>query len=161
MIRHKWFVIGALILLPLGTLQGRSHSSFSHATLAPAHQLNGRWRVKFVMSGVEKNLIFEAKAKGSGVFMLLDTGPDDRPVTTPISAGWSQLTNERVSISSEVELPLGTCCREWGTLIFKGKFSSPDTISGRLIFVTSIDEEESPYQFHSLVGTFTASRVRN
>ena len=43
--------------------------------------------------------------------------------------------------------------------MFKGKFASADTIKGSLVFVTSIDEEESPYKFHSLVGTFTATRL--
>src|ERR1044071_5375090 len=69
------------------------------------------------------------------------------------------LTNNRVSFSGEVELPLGTCCREFGTLMFKGKFASADSIKGSLVFVTSIDEEESPYKFHSAVGTFTATRL--
>jgi hypothetical protein len=28
-----------------------------------------------------------------------------------------------------------------------------------LIFVTSVDEEESPYKFHTIIGTFTATRT--
>jgi len=88
--------------------------------------------------------------------MLLDTGPDDKPVPDPAPAVWSQLTNNRVSFSGETELPLGTCCREIGTLIFKGKFQSNTSIVGKLIFVTNIDEEESPYKYSSRVGTFTA-----
>lgn len=125
-------------------------------------KLTGRWHVKFSLSGdAEKNLIFEPKAKGSGSFRLLDTGPNNQAVPDSVPAGWSELTNNRVSFSSEVELPLGTCCRELGTLIFKGKFESANSISGKLIFVTSVDEEESPYKFHSAVGKFTAARVLN
>jgi hypothetical protein len=127
---------------------------------AQAPSFAGRWRVKFALSaGVEKNLIFHSEAKGSGFFQLLDTGPDDKPVPSPQPAVWSQLTNNRVSFSGEVELPIGTCCREIGTLMFKGRFVSSNSISGKLIFVTNIDEEESPYQFRSVVGTFTATRV--
>jgi hypothetical protein len=121
--------------------------------------LAGRWHVKFTMAGLEKNLILVSRARGVASFLLLDTGPDDKPVAVPQPAAWSQLTNDRVSFSGETELPLGTCCREIGTLIFKGKFSSNNSISGKLIFVTSVDEEESPYKFRSLVGTFTAARV--
>jgi hypothetical protein len=33
-------------------------------------------------------------------------------------------------------------------------------MSGNLIFVTNIDEEESAYKYHSTVGTFTASRLK-
>jgi hypothetical protein len=149
--------------MPLVAVQGVAlQLGFIQATATPtrAMKLNGRWRVKFTLSGVEKNLIFDAKAKGSGVFLLLDTGPDDKPVANPQPAAWSQLTNDRVSFSGEAELPIGTCCREMGTLIFKGRFISSNSVSGKWIFVTSVDEEESPYKFHSLVGTFTA-RILN
>lgn len=129
--------------------------------VAPASgKLTGRWQVSFALNGdPKKNLIFETKTKGAGSFSLLDTGPDNKPVPDPAPAAWTELTNNRVSFSGEVELPLGTCCREFGTLMFKGKFDSPDSIKGTLVFVTSVDEEESPYKFHSAVGTFTASRM--
>lgn len=119
----------------------------------------GRWQVKFIIAGVEKNLILVAQARSVASFLLLDTGPDDKPVADPKPAAWSQLTNDRISFSGEVELPIGTCCREIETLIFKGRFSSNNSIAGKLIFVTSVDEEESPYKFRSAVGTFTATRV--
>ena len=119
----------------------------------------GRWRVKFFISGLEKNLILEAKTQGAASLSFLDSGPDNKPVPNPLAAAWALLTNERVSFSGEAELPIGTCCREWGSLIFKGKFSSSNSISGTLIFVTSVAEEESPYKFHTVVGTFRANRV--
>ncbi|HEU4833389.1 MAG TPA: hypothetical protein VFS90_03200 [Pyrinomonadaceae bacterium] len=123
-------------------------------------KLTGRWQVSFALNGdAKKNLIFEARAKGAGTFSLLDTGPDNKPVPDPAPAAWSELTNKRVSFSGEVEMPLGSCCRELGTLMFKGKFASDDSIKGTLIFVTSVDEEESPYKFHSAIGTFTATRL--
>ena len=126
---------------------------------ASPEQAVGRWQVKFTMEGVEKNLILVAEAKGVASFLLLDTAPGDKPVADPQPAAWSQLTNDRISFSGEVELPIGTCCREMGTLIFKGKFTSKNSIAGKLIFVTSVDEEESPYRFRSSIGTFTATRV--
>jgi hypothetical protein len=122
--------------------------------------LAGRWHVKFTMMGVEKNLVLVSQAKGVASFLLLDTGPDGKPVADPQPADWSQLTNNRVSFSGEAELQLGTCCREIGTLIFKGKFNSNNSMSGKLIFVTSVDEEESPYKFRSVIGTFNAARVQ-
>ena len=123
-------------------------------------KLTGRWRVTFSLSGdAEKHLIFEPKANGSGSFTLLDTGPDNKPEPDPVPAVWSELSNNRISFSGETELPLGTCCREIGTLIFKGKLKSNTSIAGGLIFVTSVDEEESPYKYRSHVGTFTATLV--
>lgn len=124
----------------------------------PAAKVNGRWRVKFKMDGLEKNVIFEAKENGAGSFKLLDTGVDDKPVADAVPGVWSQLTNDRVSFSGEAELPIGTCCREIGTMMFKGRFTSANAISGTLIFVTSVDQEESAFKFRSEVGTFTATR---
>ncbi len=125
----------------------------------PAAKLNGRWRVKFKMSGLEKNVIFDAKENGAGSFKLLDTGVDDKPVADPVPGVWSQLTNDRVSFSGEAELPIGTCCREIGTMMFKGRFTSANAISGTLIFVTSVDQEESAFKFRSEVGTFEATKL--
>lgn len=147
-------------------LSGSGQSATPPATKptpAPANNnLTGRWRVKFALTDdPEKHLIFEPNPDGSGLFQLSDTGPDDKPVAAPARAVWSQLTNDRVSFSGELELPLGTCCREIGTLTFKGKFTSRDSISGRLVFVTSVEEEENPNKFRSKVGTFTAVRVPN
>lgn len=122
-------------------------------------KVQGRWRIKFKMVGIEKNVVFEAKENGAGSFKLLDTGVDDKPVADPAPGVWSQLTNDRVSFSGETELPLGTCCREIGTMMFKGRFTSPNAIAGTLVFVTSVDQEESAFKFRSEVGTFEATRM--
>jgi hypothetical protein len=156
-------LVATLMLMSVVAAQvGAVQTRFSQASRSPAHatSLLGRWRVKFTFSGaVEKNLVFNSKAKGSGSFLFLDTGPDDKSVPDLLPAVWSQLSHDRVSFSGDAELPIGTCCREVGTLIFKGKFESSTSISGKLIFVTSVDEEESPYKFRSQVGTFSATRV--
>lgn len=139
-----------------------STAAAQQTTPAPASggKLSGRWRVTFSITGdPEKHLIFEVKPKGAGTFQLLDTGPDNKPVADPAPAAWSELENQRVSFTGETEMQLGTCCREIGTLIFKGKFKSKTEITGGIIFVTSIDEEESPYKYRSHIGTFTATLV--
>lgn len=104
-------------------------------------------------------MIFDAQAKGSGSILLLDAGPDKKPMTTPLPAAWSQTTNDRVSFTSEIEFPLGTCCREMGTLIFKAKLDSTNSLSGKAIFVGSTVDEENFNGFRSAVGSFTATRV--
>lgn len=155
--------LSSLLLISIIAAQGVAvQATYPQAGSPAKTTIVGRWQVKFTLiGGSEKNLVFAARAKGPGSFLLLDTGPDDKPVAAPQPAAWSQMTNDRVSFSGEVELPLGTCCREMGTLIFKGKFVSSNSISGKLIFVTSVDEEESPYKFRSVVGTFTATRIPN
>jgi hypothetical protein len=124
--------------------------------------LSGRWRVKFTMpENGEKNLIFVSQANGTGSFKLLDTGPDNKPVKDTVAALWSRTTNDRVSISGEVELPFGTCCRDMGTLMFKGKLGPGNSISGRAVFVSGTVDEENLIGFRSMVGTFTATREPN
>jgi hypothetical protein len=119
----------------------------------------GRWRVKFTMPGWNKNLILIARPGNVGSFLLLDTDLDDKPVKSPQPAVWTVLSNDRVSFAGQAELPIGTCCREIGTLNFKGKWDSSNSISGRLLFVTSATDDESPFQLRSVVGTFTATRL--
>jgi hypothetical protein len=119
----------------------------------------GRWQVKFTLIDTsEKNLVFTAQEGGDGSFQLLDTGPDNKPVPNLHPAAWS-FTKGNLSISGEVELQTGACCRETGTLIFKAKLLSNSSISGKLIFVTNIDEDESPYKYHATAGTFSATRL--
>ena len=129
----------------------------------PAQQVAspvGRWEVKFtLLDSAEKHLVFTAQENGDGSFQLLDTAPDNKPVKESKAAAWS-LTNGNLSITGEVELPIGSCCRETGTLIFKSKYKNGDSLQGKLIFVTNTDEEESAYKYHSTVGTFTASRMK-
>jgi hypothetical protein len=128
-------------------------------TSPPEPKLTGRWRVKFsLVQTKDKNLIFEAKPKGSGAFRLLDTAPDDKPVADPLPAVWSEIDNGRVSFAGNVELPLGTCCREVGTLIFKGTYDGDNSIKGRAIFIASTTDEENFIGYRSDVGTFTATR---
>jgi hypothetical protein len=136
------------------------------ATSFPLHEQSkpldpvGRWQVKFtLLDSSEKNLIFTAQENGEGTFQMLDTGPDNKPVAGLQAAAWS-FTDNNLSFSGEVELPVGTCCRQAGTLIFKSKLNSANATSGRIIFVTNVEEDESPYKYHTTVGTFTASRLK-
>ena len=115
--------------------------------------------MKFTLVGTEeKNAVFEARSKGTGTLLFLDTGPDNKPVAEPLPAVWSETTNGRLTFSGDVELPLGTCCRELGTLILKGAFASDNSIKGRAIFITSTTDEENFIGYRSTVGTFIATR---
>jgi hypothetical protein len=135
--------------------------SLGVAQSAQPSNITGKWQVKFHLSdGVEaeNNLIFDSQPNGVGSFSLIaKAGEKSETVVQP--AVWAELSNQRVSFSGHLELQLGTCCREVGTLIFKGKFTSNNSITGKLIFVTSVEEEESPYKFRSEVGAFTATRI--
>ena len=120
----------------------------------------GRWQIKFALLDTQpQSLVFTAQEHGDGSFQLLDTGPDNKPVPGNQAAAWS-FTNSHLSVTGEVELQIGTCCREMGTLVFKGDFTSADAIKGKIVFITNVDEEESAYKYKSTIGTFTASRLK-
>ena len=143
------FVLLCLIVLGSASVLGQTSTAVSPV---------GRWQVKFtVLNTSEKTLVFTAHEGGDGSFQLLDTAPDNKPVPNPHAAAWS-LANGNLSISGEAELQTGSC-RETGTLIFKAKFVSNNSISGKLIFVTNVDEDESPFKYHATGGTFTATRL--
>ena len=143
------FVFLCLIILGSASAAGQTSNAVSPV---------GRWQVKFtVLNTSEKTLVFTAQDGGDGSFQLLDTGPDNKPVPNPHAAAWS-LANGNLSISGEAELQTGSC-RETGTLIFKAKFVSDNKISGKLIFVTNVDEDESPFKYHATAGSFTATRL--
>jgi hypothetical protein len=127
--------------------------------VSETRSLNGRWRVEFALtSGEKKHLIFEAKSKGDGAFLGLDTAEGNKQTPEPLPAVWSETANERVTFSGDIELPLGTCCREVGTLIFKGSFISDTSLKGRAIFITSTTDDENFIGYRSDVGAFTATR---
>jgi hypothetical protein len=136
-----------------------STSSGESASFPQTGQAAGRWHVKYTLTpNGEKNLILEVRNDGSATITPLDTGADDKP-TPPQRAVWSQTTQNRIYFSSEIELPMGTCCREVGTLMLKGKFEKDDSISGKSVFVTGTTDENC-IGLRSMEGSFTARRER-
>ena len=155
--RSLVIILSLLLLAPVFGVAGQNPTakdSLKDTSFA------GRWEVKFtLMNSAEKNLVLVAQENGIGSLELRDTGPDNKPVPTPQPATWSK-TGDKLNISTIVELPIGTCCRETGTLILKAKVVSNNSFSGKLIFVTDTDEEESPYKYRSTIGTFSATRLQ-
>ena len=156
--RAPFIFLSVLMVLGAALQVGVAQTPAPNSRL-PQANLVGRWQVALTLAGVKKNLIFEAQVRGSGLFWLLDAGPDDRSAGTPLRALWSRNTHDRVSFTGDAELPLGSCCVEKGTVVFKGRFESRDSITGKVVFVTSIDEDESPFKLRSVIGTFTAVRI--
>jgi hypothetical protein len=152
---RAWFTFLIALMIPGVALQVGTAQAPAPKAPPPEANVVGRWQVTLILGGVRKDLIFESKVHGLGSFLLKETGP----AGNSIPAVWSRNSNDRVSFSGEAELPLGTCCVELGTVVFKGRFESKDSIAGKVVFVTGIDEEESPYKLRSVIGTFTAVRI--
>ena len=145
--RARLLILAVLLVLP-------------QVSAAQQDPVVGRWQVKFTFAGRhEMNLIFDAQAKGTGTFLLLDTASDGKPETAARPAAWLPPDKNRVGFSGEVELPIGDCCREAGTLLFKGKFGPNDTLAGKIVFIATTEDEENGVGFRTMVGTFTATRL--
>jgi hypothetical protein len=157
--RRNFIFCGLFLFLVISC--GSDSVRLTARPLLQNNTLPGRWQVRFVLSGIgEKNLIFEAQPHGAGQIQLKDTGPENQPVPDKIPGTWSALDGNRVNMSGEVELPIGTCCRETGTLILKGKFARANSISGKAIFVGSSQDEENLLGYRIAVGTFVATPER-
>jgi len=120
------------------------------------------WSVSYTLMSTTtttaRQLVFISYSNGTGSFRLI--GP--RTTWTPtmlFPAVWDRVTNNFISFSSEVEFPVGNCCRETGTLIFKGNTSQTGVISGAAIFVTNVPSTTTTGPYVIRTGTFIATPI--
>jgi hypothetical protein len=118
----------------------------------------GAWDVTFTWTGsnAAQKLLFIALIDGTGTFRMV--GPratNQTPLTHP--AVWTRPAQGFMSFTAEVALQTATCCRETGTLLFKGmQTTNGGVISGRAMFVNDFSVVATPGPFQTRVGTFTA-----
>jgi len=143
----------SFLLILVFVVQGWTYQD--SPTKAP--KLAGRYLVEFQLEDLlgKIELKFKAQAKGSGSFLLLTPRSNLQPPATPTPAVYTQIGGE-VSFSSEVVFPLGNCCQLPGTLVFKGVFDSPETISGKVIFISTTQDEKGQLVVRVNTGSFTA-----
>lgn len=116
------------------------------------------WDVTFNLeNGLTRRLTFISLSNGTGTFRII--GPrTTTTVNTIVPAVWSRPVPGFISFSGEVQLPIGNCCRETGTLMFKGTQSSAGgTITGRAIFASDFSPTTTPTANGIQFGTFVAT----
>lgn len=116
------------------------------------------WDVTFTLeNSLSRRLTFISMSNGTGTFRII--GP--RPTTTAtgiVPAVWSRPVPGLMSFSGEVQLPVGNCCRETGTLMFKGtQNTTSGIITGRAIFVSDLSPTTTPAGNGVQFGTFVAT----
>jgi hypothetical protein len=115
--------------------------------------LIGRWNVEITFATEEhRALRFEAQGEGKGTLQLLDPRAKVWGSATPSEAKWSRGEGKSVTFSGPVEFMLGNVGRDAGTLVFKGKFETPDSITGEVEFSPLVGDRPSKH------GTFKATR---
>jgi len=113
----------------------------------------GRWNVEINFAdGNKRSLRFDAEDHGKGTFLLLDPTLKVWGPAKPSEAKWTPGDQNSVTFSGAVEFPLGNVGRDAGILMFKGKFETPDSITGEVEFAPLVGERPSKH------GTFKATR---
>ncbi|MEW6734080.1 MAG: hypothetical protein AB1489_22325 [Acidobacteriota bacterium] len=124
------------------------------------NSLTGNWQIEFTLSNTKRIWTFQSMMKtdpsyGMGLFLI--PAASTFGARSYAQAVWSQLTPTTFSLTSEVEFPVGNVGRQTGTLIFKGKFTSPKTISGLAIFISNQPDLTDPSGFLAMQGSFSGT----
>jgi hypothetical protein len=148
-IRHSSFVIfRSLILLSIAQVWCTPMAQ------AQSPNMIGRWKVEITFANAEhRSVRFEAQGEGKGTFELLDPRAKVWGAATSSEAKWSLGEGNAVTFSGPVEFLLGNVGRDAGTLGCKGKFETPDLITGEAEFSPQVGERPSKH------GTFKATRA--
>jgi len=135
-------------------------SLYASCAQTQSFNLAGRWKVEFKFSGDEKHALrFDAKSDGKGAFLLLDPVSSLLPPTEPTKAQWEQAAPDQATFSGAIEFPIGNVGRDAGTMVFKGKFDSADSISGKVSFFRAGQDLKNSATIPAKTGDFTAKRV--
>jgi hypothetical protein len=118
--------------------------------------MTGRWNVDITFGdGNKRSLHFEAQGEGKGSFELVDPRAKAWGAGTHFEAKWTLNEGNSVTFTGPVEFMVGNVGRDAGTLMFKGKFEMPDSISGEVEFAPLVGDRPSKH------GTFKATRSKN
>ena len=116
--------------------------------------MTGTWNIEITFAdGNKRSLRFEAQGEGKGFFELLDPRAKAWGAATHFDAKWTLNDGNSVTFSSPVEFMLGNVGRDAGTLVFKGKFDTPNLITGEVEFSPLVGDRPSKH------GTFKATRA--
>lgn len=122
---------------------------------AQSPNMIGKWNVEITFANEEhRSLRFEARSDGKGSLALADPRSAAWGAAQPSDAKWSRGEGNAVTFSGPVEFLLGNVGRDAGTLVCKGRFETPDLISGEAEFSSLVGEKSSKH------GTFKATRAK-
>jgi hypothetical protein len=126
------------------------HSGFAEAE---SPKMTGRWNVEITFANAEhRSVTFDAQADGKGTLAPMDPQSKAWGAANPSQAKWSLTEGKSVTFSGQVEFLLGNVGRDAGMLTCKGKFETPELITGE------VDFSPLPGERPSKLGTFKAVR---
>jgi hypothetical protein len=127
----------------------------SASAQAQSSNMIGRWNVDITFAdGNKRSLRFDAQEAGKGTLLVVDPRLKAWGPGKPSEAKWTREDQNSVAFTGPVEFMLGNVGRDAGTLSFKGKFETPDVITGEVEFAPLVGERPSKH------GTFKATRTQ-
>jgi len=124
-------------------------------TKAQSPNIIGTWNVEITFANNEhRSVRFDARADGKGSLAAADPRSKVWDGSKPSEAQWSRGEENSVTFSGAVEFLLGNVGRDAGTLTCRGKFETPNLITGEVEFSPSVGERPSKH------GTFKAVREK-
>jgi len=151
--RRHVFLVRGFVISALAILMLMIQMFCAAPAQAQSPNMIGRWNVVINFAdGNKRSLRFDAQDNGKGTFLLLDPMLSRWGPAKPSDAKWTPADQNSVTFSGAVEFPLGNVGRDPGTLMFKGKFETPDAITGEVEFAPLVGDRPSKH------GTFKATR---
>ena len=104
----------------------------------------GVWNVEITFANNEHRAVrFEARADGKGSLAVADPRSKVWDGSKSSDAQWNRADQNSITFSGPVEFLLGNVGRDAGTLTCKGKFESPDSITGEADFSPLVGDRPS------------------
>ena len=126
------------------------------AAEAESPNVTGSWKVDITFANEQHRFLrFDAQSGGKGTLTVTDPQSKAWGGAQPSEAKWTPGEGNEVTFSGPVEFLLGNVGRDAGMLTCKGKFETPDLITGEAGFSPLVGDRLSK------LGTFKAVRAAN
>lgn len=122
---------------------------------AESPKVTGSWKVEITFANDQHRFLrFDAQSDGKGSLTVTDPQSKVWAGVKPSEAKWTLAEGNSVTFSGPAEFLIGNVGRDAGTLTFKGKFETPDSITGEVEFSPLVGDGPSKH------GTFKAVREK-
>jgi hypothetical protein len=121
---------------------------------AESPNVTGSWNVEITFAEQHRFLRFDAQSDGKGTLTVTDPQSKVWAGVKPSEAKWTRDEGNSVTFSGPVEFLIGNVGRDAGALTCKGKFETPDSITGEAELSPLVGDGPSK------LGTFKAVREK-
>jgi hypothetical protein len=121
---------------------------------AESPNMTGSWNIEITFANERQRFLrFDAQSDGKGTLTVTDPQSKVWGNAKASDAKWTRDEGNSVTFSGAVEFLIGNVGRDAGTLTCKGKFETPDLITGEVDFSPLVGERPSKH------GSFKAVRA--